>query len=68
MLLITSRFAVVVPTRNQTAKTTADVLYNEFIVKYRIPARLHSDQGANSESDIIKQLCDMMGIKQGWSN
>ena len=59
-----TRFAVAVPTRNQTAKTTADVLYNEFIAKYEIPARLHSDQGATFESEIIKQLCDMMGIKK----
>ena len=65
MLVITdhfTRFAVAVPTRNQTAKNTADVLYNEFIVKYRLPARLQSDQGATFESDIIKQLCDLMGI------
>lgn len=59
-----TRFAVAIPTRNQTAKTTADVLYNEFIVKYGIPTRLHSDQGANFESELIKQLCDLMGIKK----
>ena len=59
-----TRFAVVLPTRNQTAKTIVDVLYNKFNVKYGLPARLHSDHDANFESDIIKKLCDMMGIKK----
>ena len=65
MLVITdhfTRFAVAIPTRNQTAKTTADGLYNEFIVRYGFSARLPSDPGANFESQIIKALCEFMGI------
>ena len=57
-----TRFAVAIPTRNQTVKMTAEVLYNNFIVKYGIPSRLHSDQGANFESGIIKELCEIMGM------
>ena len=41
---------------------TAEVLYNDFIVKYGIPSRLHSDQGANFESGIIKELCEILGM------
>ena len=40
ILVITDHFtkyAVAIPTRNQTAKNTAEAFYNEFIVKYGIP-------------------------------
>ena len=59
ILIITDHFtkyAMAIPTRNQTAKTTAEAFYDNFIVNYGIPSRLHSDQGANFESDIIKEL------------
>ena len=59
-----TRFAVAIPTRNQTAKTTAEALYNDFIVKYGITARLHADHGANFESSIIRELCEIMGINK----
>ena len=65
ILVITDHFtkyAMAIPTRNETAKTTADAFYNNFILYYGIPTKLHSDQGANFESDIIKELCNIMGM------
>ena len=47
-----------------TAKTTAEALFNNFITYYGIPSRIHSDQGANFESQIIKELCQITGIKK----
>ena len=65
LLVITDHFtkyAMAVPTRNQTAKVTADALYNNCVAHYGFPRRLHSDQGANFESTIIKELCAMAGV------
>ena len=59
-----TKFALAIPTRNQTAKTTAEAFYNEFIVRYGVPTRLHSDQGANFESEIIKELCRLTNMKK----
>ena len=42
----------------------ADAFYNNFIVNFGIPTRIHSDQGENFESNIIKQLCAFHNIKK----
>ena len=38
-----SRYAKAIPTRNETAKTRTRVLFNNYIVHYGFPARIHSD-------------------------
>lgn len=67
ILVITDHFtkyAVAIPTRNQTAKSTAEAFYNNFVLQYGLPKRLHSDQGANFESKLIRELCDLTGIEK----
>ena len=59
-----TRYAQAIPTRNQTAKTTAQTLFDNFIVHYGIPQRIHSDQGANFECKIVKELCTLTGMKK----
>ena len=51
-----TRYAQAIPTKDQTAKTTTRVLMDRFINHYGMPARIHSDQRANFEAQVIKQL------------
>lgn len=59
-----TRYAQAFPTRNQTAATTAKVLFEQFFVHYGFPNRIHSDQGANFESNLIKELFTLAGISK----
>jgi transposase InsO family protein len=59
-----TKFAVAVPTRNQTARTTADALFNHFIIPYGLPKKIHSDQGANFSSKLIQELRSLTGISK----
>ena len=65
LLVITdhyTKYAVAVPTKNQSAIVTAQALFNNFIVHYGFMKRLHSDQGAQFEGNVIKELCKLAGI------
>ena len=57
-----SRYAQAIPCKNQTAHTTARALYESFIRYYSFPERLHSDQGRNFESGVIRELCKIAGV------
>ena len=49
-------------TPDQTAKTVAKFLWQGYILILRVLAKFLSDWGANFESNIVKELCDVMGI------
>ena len=67
ILVITDHFtkySQAFPTRNQTASTTAKVLFANFFVHYGFPKHILSDQGRNFEGKIIQHLCSLTGIKK----
>lgn len=59
-----SKMAHAFPCRNQSAKQVARRLWNDFFCIYGFPKRIHSDQGANFESKLIKNLLEMAGIQK----
>ncbi|KAK0137580.1 Retrovirus-related Pol polyprotein from transposon 412 [Merluccius polli] len=59
-----SKMAHAFPCKNQTAKQVARRLWNDFFLIYGFPRRIHSDQGANFESKLIKELLEMAGVQK----
>ena len=59
-----TRYAKAYPTRDQKATTVARVLWERYISNFGIPERLHSDQGKCFESEVIRQLCAVMGVSK----
>ena len=57
-----TKFTQAIPTRDQRATTVADVLQREWFVRYGGPRRIHSDQGRNFESALIRELCELYNI------
>ena len=51
-------------TWNQTARTTAQVLYNEYVSVFGFPQRLMSDEGTGFTSKVIEAMCSLLGIEK----
>ena len=54
-------------TPDQTAKTVAKFLYGGYISIFRASVRLLSDRGASCTSNVIEELCKILGFKQLWT-
>ena len=51
-------------TSSQTAKCTAQNLWDKFIVHYGLPKKILTGQGHNFESDLLEVLCEQAQVKK----
>ena len=51
-----------IPIKDQKASMVAPLLVNKIFSRFGPPTILHSDQGANLESNLMHEICDVMGV------
>ena len=59
-----TRYVQAIVTSLQTAKCTAQNVWDKFIAHYGLPEKILTDQGCNFESDLLKALCEIAQVKK----
>lgn len=57
-----SRFINLFPLRDQTAQSVAKCIFEQYIRQHGAPESLLSDQGRQFESELVKTLCECLGV------
>ena len=64
-----TRYDQVFVTRTQMAQmTVAKTPWDKFIVHYGLPKKILTDQGHNFESQLVADLCELMGVQKIWTS
>ena len=58
------RFAQAYPTRSNKGPAAANKLFNQFILQFGHPTRIHHDQGKEFDTKMFQQLHHLTGIKK----
>ena len=67
LLVITDHFTQYIqvnPTRNKEAKTPADKLFNNYILRFRMPGKIIHDQSRKFEDKLFQQFSKSCNIKR----
>ena len=59
-----TRYMMAFITKDQKAKTVMQILYEQFISVFGMPAKLLSDKGMNFTSALVEELCSAFGIQK----
>lgn len=59
-----TKYAEAYPLQTTSTRTICDILLREYFTRHGIPERILSDRGANFTSSILKELCQLHGIKK----
>ena len=57
-----TRYAQAFPSKNKSALTAAKHLFNDFILKFGLPARILSDQGTEFNNKLFRELENFCGV------
>ncbi|KAK7895747.1 hypothetical protein WMY93_021072 [Mugilogobius chulae] len=49
---------------DQRATTVAECLFNDYVMEHGVMETLHTDMGRQFESEVVRQLCAMLGVKK----
>ena len=58
-----TKFCQIYATKNKTTKAAADKLFNNFIMEFGFPERIHSDQGGEFTSKLFQELQHLAQIR-----
>ncbi len=61
---IFSKFITAVPLKDQTAPAVIDSLLNHWIYTHGTPSYLLSDQGSNVDGNLMRKICNTLGIEK----
>ena len=59
-----SKWHEAIPLTNIRAETVARALFDVVLSRYGCPFEIHSDRGSNFESDLMKELTKLLGIRK----